>query len=295
MSIAYRLQKQPKPLKNCEDMCKSSPHWTGTSQEPQSSTRRLCSPSALIGNLSLSIFFFLLLLSNSPMSLAFSSRSLPLSRPSKVVIPSSFSHVPKTQTVSQSIRSFARYCLRSTRKRIKKRKSTKELQPGQLHQNIDGFSNDGHLDTEKTWFSKMKHWNEQRKYVVQLANYKSHIVVPSFSALIIGALMVSLVPHFEARCIQMVATLHESQAEVIYAILGLVVTNTLAAILTGVRGALFWIAGSRANFNIRVKLHERLLYVCLLRMGTLVLTHDRIDTKKRPFSTVTKLGVCCRD
>jgi ABC-type multidrug transport system fused ATPase/permease subunit len=35
--------------------------------------------------------------------------------------------------------------------------------------------------------------------------------------------------------------------------------SALAALFTGLRGSLFWMAGSRANYNIRVKLHRNLL------------------------------------
>ena len=33
----------------------------------------------------------------------------------------------------------------------------------------------------------------------------------------------------------------------------------MGALFTGLRGSLFWIAGSRANYNVRVKLHRNLL------------------------------------
>lgn len=210
--------------------------------------------------------FCIVFLSNYSRTWAFTNQRRSVSRPSNLLISSSFSHVPQTQTISQSIRNFGRYCLRSTFRK-KKDKPSIDPQPQQAlglpSEPLNGleFDNKETNVTRHVWRSEMKRWNQQRKYLVQLANYKSHIVIPSFSALTIGALMVSMIPHYEARCIQMVATLHKSQSEVIYAILGLVVTSTLAAIFTGVRGALFWIAGSRANYNIRVKLHERLLYV----------------------------------
>lgn len=35
--------------------------------------------------------------------------------------------------------------------------------------------------------------------------------------------------------------------------------STAAALFTGLRGSLFWMAGSRANYNVRVKLHRNLL------------------------------------
>lgn len=101
--------------------------------------------------------------------------------------------------------------------------------------------------------------NEQRKNIVLLADYSRKIVVPSFTFLLLGALMTSIIPRFYAECMQVVATLDPDYRRVWRALIGLGVTTTLGAFFTGSRGALFWIAGSRANYNIRVKLHRNLL------------------------------------
>ena len=101
--------------------------------------------------------------------------------------------------------------------------------------------------------------NEQRKNLVMLADYSRKIVVPSFGFLLLGALMTSIIPRFYAECMQVVATLDPDPSKVVRALVGLGITTTLGALFTAGRGALFWIAGSRANYNIRIKLHRNLL------------------------------------
>jgi hypothetical protein len=86
--------------------------------------------------------------------------------------------------------------------------------------------------------------NEQRRNVVTLAGYTRHIVAPSFGFLLLGALMSSIVPSYWGKCIQIVATLTASKAELLEAVIGLGVTCTLAALFTGIRGSLFWIGGT---------------------------------------------------
>lgn len=71
--------------------------------------------------------------------------------------------------------------------------------------------------------------------------------------------MTSIIPLYYAKCIQIVATLDPNPTRVMQALAGLAISSTLGALFTGLRGSLFWIAGSRANYNIRVKLHRNLL------------------------------------
>ena len=128
--------------------------------------------------------------------------------------------------------------------------------------------------------------NAQRRNVVKLAGYNAPLVVPSFIFLLLGALMMSVIPHFYSECITCVATNEPSRMKCIRALSGLALTSTLGALFTGLRGSLFWIAGaccyyiyckvlalhvshsslflllssgSRANYNVRVKLHRNLL------------------------------------
>ena len=109
------------------------------------------------------------------------------------------------------------------------------------------------------WRIAVARMEEQRKNLVMLADYSRKIVVPSFSFLLLGALMTSIIPQFYSECIQVVATLDPDPTKVVRALIGLGISTTLGALFTGCRGALFWIAGSRANYNIRIKLHRNLL------------------------------------
>ena len=92
-------------------------------------------------------------------------------------------------------------------------------------------------------WSKM---NEQRKNVMTLAGYTTSFVVPSFGFLLLGALMTSIVPSYWGKCIQCVATLTATKAQLIEALVGLGVSSFLAALFTGMRGSLFWIGGMLA-------------------------------------------------
>ena len=134
-----------------------------------------------------------------------------------------------------------------------------------------------------------KSLNDQRKNVMTLAGYTKGIVAPSFLFLFLGALMASVTPLYYSKCIQLVSTLSGTREQLFKAVLGLGVVSTLEALFTGLRGSLFWIGGkfrskrqspavpfnhvalhstlfilyltlgSRANYNVRVKLHRSLL------------------------------------
>ena len=85
--------------------------------------------------------------------------------------------------------------------------------------------------------------NEQRKNVVELADYKAGIVVPSFLFAFLGALMASITPSYYAKCVHCVSTLTDSPRQLMAAVIGLGISCTLEALFTGLRGSLFWIAG----------------------------------------------------
>jgi len=100
---------------------------------------------------------------------------------------------------------------------------------------------------------------ESRKNLTRLVGYDSSLLVPAFSYLILGAFTSSIVPHFYSACISCVASGDPNRAKLIWAIGGLGLSHVAEALFTGFRGALFWIAGTRANYNVRVKLHRNLL------------------------------------
>ena len=156
---------------------------------------------------------------------------------------------PKTKSLTESIIHFFRFILKLVRDNARRKRFLK------LRQRASSTS------TKKipAWYRTVLRLNEQRKNVVTLAGYTASIVAPSFLFLTLGALMTSIIPHYYAKCIQLVATLDPTPAHVYEAMIGLAVSNTLGALFTGMRGSLFWIGGSRANYNVRVKLHRNLL------------------------------------
>lgn len=136
---------------------------------------------------------------------------------------------PETKTIPESMRFFAQYVIQSiTTRQLEKKKLTEQLEK---------------LTRRKSFRENMHSLNEQRKNLVALAGYTSHMVVPSFTFLFLGALMTSVVPLYEAKCIQLVATLHPSRGKLLEALLGLMLSSTLASLFTGLRGSLFWLAG----------------------------------------------------
>lgn len=157
---------------------------------------------------------------------------------------------PSTKPLTASVTFFAHYVLKLFKENRRRKLIRKCRQRLGSTKSKNGSSG---------WLKTLSNLNEQRRNLATLADYTASIVTPSFFFLILGALMTSVIPHYYAICIQLVATLDGTRAKVFQALTGLVVSSTLGALFTGCRGSLFWIAGSRANYNIRVKLHRSLL------------------------------------
>jgi ABC-type multidrug transport system fused ATPase/permease subunit len=114
---------------------------------------------------------------------------------------------------------------------------------------------------EEEWgiMASIRKLNESKQKLVGFGGYDSALLFPAFSYLIVGALFKSIIPHFYSACISCVAAGEANKGKLMLALGGLGLSSVLEALFTGLRGALFWIAGSRANYNVRVKLHRNLL------------------------------------
>lgn len=144
---------------------------------------------------------------------------------------------PKTQSISQSLLFYARFLVRHF--------SQKPPKDGRNF--IQRLLRRGKTsDEENNMWAKM---NEQRKNVMTLAGYTSSFIAPSFGFLLLGALMTSIVPSYWSKCIQCVATLSASKAQLVEALVGLGITSLLAGLFTGIRGSLFWIGGKFTSKN----------------------------------------------
>lgn len=151
--------------------------------------------------------------------------------------------VPKTKSITGSMSFFAKFVVRRMLENRQLRLKRKN----------------GMVPPKQGFRDNLKVLNEQRRNLVRLAGYNAPIIVPSFTFLLLGALTTSVIPQFYSECIQCVATLDPSRSKCMRALAGLAITSTLGALFTGMRGSLFWVAGSRANYNVRVKLHRNLL------------------------------------
>ena len=153
------------------------------------------------------------------------------------------SFTPKTQTVIQSLAYFLKFVVQT----IQSRRVIEERHDGEPESPKLGI---------RASFRKL---NDSRKSLIRLVGDDSSLLVPAFSFLVLGAFMSSVIPHYYSSCISCVAAGEPSRDKIVMAIAGLGITTLLEAIFTGCRGALFWIAGTRANYNVRVKLHRNLL------------------------------------
>ena len=137
---------------------------------------------------------------------------------------------PETKSITGSMVFFAQFVVqRMITNRLQKKKRTKMAKRKGARR--------------KSFMENLAHLNEQRKNLVTLAGYNAPIVIPSFAFLLLGAVTTSIVPLYESKCIQLVATLHPTKGKVVEALIGLVVSSTLASLFTGLRGSLFWLAG----------------------------------------------------
>lgn len=165
---------------------------------------------------------------------------------------------PKTKTLPRSAEFYARFVIQRMYDNRQQKIKEKDYRRGwKFWKKLPPTYADG--TPRGTLWDTIQILNAQRRNVVKLAGYNAPLVVPSFVFLLLGALMMSVIPHFYSDCIQCVATNEPSRMKCIRALSGLAITSTLGALFTGLRGSLFWIAGSRANYNVRVKLHRNLL------------------------------------
>lgn len=130
---------------------------------------------------------------------------------------------PETKSLPQSMTFYARFVVEHFVKNRKNRKSMVKVK-----------------GKRRAMWKKL---NEQRKNIMSLAGYTSHIVAPSFLFLFLGALMTSVVPSYYSKCIHCVSTLSATRGQLLEAIIGLGASSILAALFTGLRGSLFWIGG----------------------------------------------------
>ena len=170
---------------------------------------------------------------------------------------------PKTMPLSRSFEFYVHFVLKRMHENRKKKQLEKKFRRGwRFWKKLPPVKPDGTPRT--TVWDTIKILNHQRRNVVKLAGYNAPLVVPSFVCLFLGALLMSVIPHFYSECITCVATNEPSRMKCIQALSGLAISSTLSALFTGLRGSLFWIAGEFAFFMYAFANYRQLL-CCYLR------------------------------
>lgn len=181
---------------------------------------------------------------------------------------------PRTMKVSESVAFFARFVVQTILDRRAQKKVGRDNRRRQRNRlNLVAFSRKATKGIIATTTKKssekyskrtgiMAKWNklnESRKSLIRIVGYDSSMMTPAFGYLIMGAFMTSVVPYYYSSCISCIASADPNRSKLLWAVGGLTLSSILEAVFTGCRGALFWIAGTRANYNVRVKLHRTLL------------------------------------
>lgn len=108
--------------------------------------------------------------------------------------------------------------------------------------------------------------NESKQRLVGLVGYDSSLLFPAFSYLIAGALFKSIIPHFYSACISCVSVGEVNRGKLLLALGGLGLTSVLEALFTGLRGALFWIAGECVSHVLDTSQYFSI--ICVADMNT---------------------------
>lgn len=158
---------------------------------------------------------------------------------------------PRTMKVSESFAFFARFVVQTILdNRSQKRSGLANRR--RLRDRIFRTTNREMISTTtitssfkpKRGFRESMHkLNESRKSLIRLVGYDSSLLVPAFGYLIMGAFMSSIIPYYYSSCISCVAAGEANRDKLLWALGGLGVSHVFEAIFTGLRGALFWIAG----------------------------------------------------
>lgn len=182
--------------------------------------------------------------------------------------------VPKQMTLTESMVFFTRYVVKLSkettvkRELMGKRRTISRLwsAPAKIEDfdthDIETLRKEVEQEVmeKKPFKDTIANLNKARKELIHLVGYDAKLLVPCFGFAIMAAFMNSVIPHYYSMCVNCLANaLSSSRQDLIKAMTGLAVSSILCALFTGLRGALFWLAGSRGNYNVRVKLHRNLL------------------------------------
>ena len=97
---------------------------------------------------------------------------------------------------------------------------------------------------KKPFIETLKLLNESRKEMIELVGYDANLLVSCFGFAMLAALMNSIIPHYYSQAVNCLANaMTSTRVEVVASLTGLGTASVLCALFTGIRGALFWLAG----------------------------------------------------
>jgi hypothetical protein len=147
---------------------------------------------------------------------------------------------PKTLPLLQSFALFCRYALKYWAEKNEERLTVKELR--RARKSTGGLGN--FLDSKSNNWNTVKQFYTSAKNLFKLVGYDAALLLPAGCFLVLGAVFESIRPHYWSKCISYVVSGEPHRSTVMNALVGLSVSNFLAALFTGLRGAMFWIAGT---------------------------------------------------
>lgn len=147
---------------------------------------------------------------------------------------------PKTLPLLQSFALFCRYALKYWREKKEERLTAKELRRARKSA---GWIRKI-LDRQTSTWTTLQQFHASAKNLFNLVGYDAALLLPAGCFLVLGAVFESIRPHYWSKCISYVVSGEPHRSKVMNALVGLSVSNFLAALFTGLRGAMFWIAGT---------------------------------------------------
>lgn len=178
---------------------------------------------------------------------------------------------PKSVGLRESMACFTRYLvLYVQQNRMVKKAKKVQIKTKTTTTNLLADETKEEEEESRSLMDTIRSLNESRRSLISLVGYKGNILYPSFTFLLLASLSASIIPHYYSTCLNHLANCAiatttgasstvATQAQMIKALSGLFIASVSSALFSGVRGSLFWIAGAKANYNIRVKLHRNLL------------------------------------
>ena len=168
---------------------------------------------------------------------------------------------PVQMTLTESMVFFATYLVIHQKEQAIKKQLTypnrkrSKLWPFKKQASIESMSklDAGRLRAEveqeklekKSFRATLKALDKSRKELIELVGYDSKLLVSSFGFAMIAAFMNSVIPHYYGQSVNCLANaMTTPRTEVIKALTGLGIASILCALFTGIRGALFWLAGT---------------------------------------------------